>query len=240
MMQISISRTCALLLALCSYAFIPQISTAQDTASPILVEIGTLQAQMKYDTAEFTVPPAVQVKLVLKNSDDLPHNLVVCDREGVSLAVAQIAWELGEKGFEKQWIPDDKRVLAATGMVDPKMSGDVTFQSPAKEGRYDFVCTYPGHAVIMKGVMVVRTGGAEKTVKPEQSGPIEDLTYTLFKGRWNRMPDFGELQPEETDSIANGLIDISVSGGLSGRGSGWPARAWMVCLWRGRRVRVCR
>ncbi|MCB1096872.1 MAG: hypothetical protein KDN22_14960 [Verrucomicrobiae bacterium] len=203
-------------LALTSSSFALHRATAQDSATPFLVEIGTIQAQMKYDTSEFTVPPGVPVKLVLKNADDLPHNLVVCDREGVSLAVAQVAWELGEKGFEKQWIPEDERILAATGMVDPQQSAAVTFQSPKKEGRYDFVCTYPGHAVIMKGVMIVREGGPEKAAEPRNAqGPIKDLTYTLFKGSWDKMPDFAALEPEETDSIASGQIDLAVRGELS-------------------------
>ena len=205
-----------LVLALTSSSLALDWAAAQDSAAPFLVEIGTIQAQMKYDTDEFTVPPDTAVKLVLKNSDDLPHNLVVCDREGVSLAVAQVAWGLGEKGFEKQWIPDDERVLAATGMVDPKQSAAVTFQSPRKEGRYDFVCTYPGHAVIMKGVMIVREGGPYKAAQRKKpKGPIKGLTYTLFKGSWDKMPDFVSLKPEETDSIASGQIDLAVRGDLS-------------------------
>ena len=193
------------------------VAQGQDPTRPVLIEIGTLQAQMKYDTEQFTVPPNVQVKVVLKNSDDLPHNLVICDREGVSMAVSQVAWELGEKGFEKQWVPEDDRVLAATGMVDPQKSGALTFKSPKKEGRYDFVCTYPGHAVLMKGVMIVRAGGEKQSIPPKNSGPIRELTYTVYKGNWNRMPDFAGLQPEATDSVANGLIDLATASKMGNR-----------------------
>lgn len=207
--------SCFPLAALCPCA--PSPVSAQEGSDPVVVEIGTLQAQMKYDTAEFTVPPSARVRLVLSNSDDLPHNLVVCTASGVGMAVAQAAWELAENGFEKQWIPDDARVLAATGMIDPKAKGSVLFDAPEAEGRYDYVCTYPGHAVLMKGVMIVRAGGGAQEVAPqeESSGPIKELTYTLYKGQWDRMPDFSALQPEATDSLNDGLIDLAAAGGLS-------------------------
>ena len=182
-------------------------------AAPVKIEIGTLRAQMKYDTEEFTVPPGTEVHLTLKNTDDLPHNLVVCNAEGVSLSVAQAAWDLAEAGFEKQWIPDDKRILAATKMIDPQKTGKIKFTSPAKPGRYDYVCTYPGHAVLMKGVMHVGAGDSS----PQKTGPIKDLTYTLYQGDWGKLPDFSKLTPTETDSIENGLITLDVTGKIRER-----------------------
>jgi azurin len=30
------------------------------------------------------------------------------------------------------------------------------FEAPEKPGRYPYLCTFPGHWVVMKGVMIVR------------------------------------------------------------------------------------
>ena len=42
------------------------------------VVISTLRAQMKYDIRSFSVKPGAKVKLIFKNVDDLPHNLIIC------------------------------------------------------------------------------------------------------------------------------------------------------------------
>ena len=42
------------------------------------IVISTMEAQMKYDVRSFSVKPNAKVKLVFKNPDALPHNLIIC------------------------------------------------------------------------------------------------------------------------------------------------------------------
>ena len=42
------------------------------------IVISTMEAQMKYDVRSFSVKPNAKVKLVFKNPDTLPHNLIIC------------------------------------------------------------------------------------------------------------------------------------------------------------------
>ena len=111
-------------------------------AQETVVTIKTLAAQMKYDTPEFSVAPGAKVRLTLVNEDEMPHNFVLikpADDKG--MALAQVAWALGEKGTEKHWIPADPRVLAATKSVMPHGKEELVFDAPKEPGSYPYVCT---------------------------------------------------------------------------------------------------
>src|SRR3712207_1413307 len=50
--------------------------TIASAAEPQVFTIKTLPAQMRYDTAELTVTPGADVKIIFENTDDMPHNMV--------------------------------------------------------------------------------------------------------------------------------------------------------------------
>ena len=180
------------------------VSAAEEKTEVTFV-IRTLPSQMKYEQTDLVVAPGQTVRIVLKNDDQLPHNLVVLRERGSALPVAMKAWELGERGFEKQWIPDDPRVLAWTKMTDPGKEESLSFRAPDTEGDLDFVCTFPGHATIMNGVVHV-------TNAPRPG--LSNLTYMLYKGSWDKLPDFNALPIEakvRTDEINDGIIDLGVA-----------------------------
>jgi len=41
-------------------------------------------------------------------------------------------------------------------MVAPLSAEALRFTAPEERGDYPYICTFPGHWIIMKGVMVVR------------------------------------------------------------------------------------
>jgi azurin len=47
-------------------------------------------------------------------------------------------------------------VLYNTGIVEPGNSETIWFEVPPFEGKYDFVCTMPGHYMVMRGVLRVK------------------------------------------------------------------------------------
>ena len=155
--------------ALCLLAITGRLLAAEE----VTVTIKTLAARMKYDTAEFTVSPGAKVRLILVNEDAMPHNLVVTKpATDQGFAFAQTAWALGAQGPARHWVPDDPRVIATTKSVPPQGREELVFTVPAELGNYPYVCTFPGHAMVMNGVMPFEIH--EMRVKPDGF----ELTFT--------------------------------------------------------------
>ena len=126
-----------------------------DTPQLTTVRIGTVVEKMKYDLNEFTVKPGKKIKLIFANPDFMPHNLVFT-KPNKADSVAQQALTLGAKGFAMAFVPESSDVLWATKLVDNGEEEELTFTSPEKTGDYPYVCTFPGHHILMRGVMKVR------------------------------------------------------------------------------------
>ncbi|MGI9244703.1 MAG: PA14 domain-containing protein [Verrucomicrobiales bacterium] len=174
---------------------------------PTLIEIRTLRGQMKYDLEEFRVEPGAKVRLVLHNDDDMHHNLLICKPgKGNEQEVAKKAWDLGGDGFDKHWIPEHPNLLFASRMADPKGSVTLEFTAPKAPGIYPYVCTLPGHSMLMNGEMLVGEGGS-----PGGKNGLSELTFTLYKGSWKKLPDFAKLEPVATDHVRGELITLGVA-----------------------------
>ena len=138
------------------FAFLIQASMSQISAEELDIKISTLHGKMKYDIESFQVKPGTKVRLTLTNTDEMQHNLLILTPgEGKPLEVAQKAWVLGAEAVKKAFVPDSPDVLFHTKIVDPQLSDTITFTAPEKEADYPYVCTLPGHAFSMKGIMRV-------------------------------------------------------------------------------------
>lgn len=120
--------------------------------------------QMQFNTKSFTVKPGESVTLVLKHSGKLPkaamgHNVVILkvgtDAQAWGLAVPSKGGNPGN-----DYIPTDKAAAAAmiahTKLVGGGETTKITFKAPDKAGSYPFLCTFPGHVAMMRGVMEVK------------------------------------------------------------------------------------
>jgi azurin len=117
--------------------------------------------QMQFDIRQFIVDKGADVKLTFKNVGKLPkiamgHNLVIL-KEGVS-ALAFGSKCLSNGANASNPLPDSVKsdVLAYTKLLGPGDSDTITFKAPDKPGDYQYVCTFPGHFAMMRGVMTVR------------------------------------------------------------------------------------
>jgi azurin len=70
--------------------------------------------------------------------------------------IGEAAGKLGIHGNKMDYVPDMGLVLYNTGIVEPGNSETIWFEVPPFEGNYDFVCTMPGHYMIMRGVLKVK------------------------------------------------------------------------------------
>ena len=110
---------------------------------------------MKYDLSEFTIEPGKKVKLIFANSDYMPHNLVFT-RPNKADSIAQQALNLGAKGFDMAFVPESPDVLWSTQLVDHGKEEHLIFSTPVEKGDYPYVCTFPGHHILMRGMMKIR------------------------------------------------------------------------------------
>ena len=170
------------------------------------IRMKMLLGQMKYDISEFEVEPGAKVKLTLENPDDLQHNLVILnkdpqDKDGFEFSKS--VWMMGAKVIETGFVPvGHERILAATNLIDPHASDEIYFIAPDTTGDYPFVCTVPGHSMLMKGQMKVRSNRQM----------IYDLKYNIYDAKgWTKLPDFTQLTPTATGKIENGVLDLAVS-----------------------------
>jgi len=165
-----------------------------------IIEITTLKGEMKYNKPIITVYPGKKIKLILRNQDDMHHNLAITKPgKGKDMKVAQEAWKLGADGFAKHWIPKHPDLLFASKMADPHSSSTLYFTAPKRTGKYPYVCTLPGHAQVMRGTMIVS----------KEVNPLSELTFTLFKGSWKKIPDWNKIEPSGTDHVPSGKFDLS-------------------------------
>ena len=100
------------------------------------------------------VKAGARVRIVFRNSDDMLHNFVLC-APGRGQAIGEAALALGLDGPAKNYVPESDDVLFHTALTQPGTSDTIFVTAPLSPGDYDFVCTFPGHAALMKGILRV-------------------------------------------------------------------------------------
>lgn len=112
--------------------------------------IGT-KPGLKYDIEELTLEAGQKIDLTFNNNDDMLHNLVFT-QEGLAAVneVAELALQMGLDGADYNYVPDSDLVVAHTGILEPRTTQKIYFQVPRNPGTYWIVCTFPGHANVMR------------------------------------------------------------------------------------------
>jgi azurin len=95
--------------------------------------------------------------LILKNLDvEMPHNLVVSRPERVeAIGAASMKLAMDPSATARHYVPDDPGVIAMSSLIHPGEQYAIYFNTPKQPGEYPFLCTFPGHWVIMRGVLEV-------------------------------------------------------------------------------------
>lgn len=156
---IPVAMLSTLLLAACSDSnTTAPASASAPAAAPKEVVIEGDDA-MQFSINEIQVKRGEMVKVILKNVGKMPietmgHNFVL-----LALRTDVNEFLLASSTEEKnEYIaPSFKsKVLVHTKLIGPGETAEVTFTAPRNSGQYDFVCSFPGHAVAgMKGKLIV-------------------------------------------------------------------------------------
>ena len=122
-----------------------------DTPELTTIRVGTIRERLMYDIKEIDVKAGKKIKLTFDNTDVMPHNLLVT-MPGKADAVMNAAIVMGAAGFEKGFIPASDDVLHHTKLLDGGKEETLEF-TLASPGDYPFVCSFPGHGILMRGVL---------------------------------------------------------------------------------------
>ena len=120
------------------------------------IEVGVLPG-LKFNTSRIEAKAGEKVIFVFPNDDSsgMVHNLAIIT-PGSTQTVLDAAVAMGADGHKKNFIPEIPELLASTPQVAQGMKYTLYFSVPEEPGDYHFICTYPGHGLIMQGVFAVQ------------------------------------------------------------------------------------
>jgi azurin len=114
---------------------------------------------MKFSVTEITAKRGEKLSVTLVNLGTTPkfsmgHNWLLL-ATGVDVQPFLVT---AAEAVTTEYVPagEKARVVAATKLLGPKERDTVTFAAPSTPGRYDFLCSFPGHYQVgMRGVLIV-------------------------------------------------------------------------------------
>jgi azurin len=120
------------------------------------IEVGVL-AGLKFNTDRIEAKAGEKIVFVFSNDDSsgTMHNLAIIT-PGSRQAVLDAAIAMGAAGLKKNFVPEIPELLASTPQVAQGMKYTLYFAVPEEPGNYHFICTYPGHGLIMQGIFAVQ------------------------------------------------------------------------------------
>ena len=119
----------------------------------------TASDAMKFDVAEIRAKAGERLSVTLTNKGTMPkfsmgHNWILLAAGVDPGAFVTVAADAPTTDY----VPAARKadILAATKLLGPNEQDTVPFNAPAAPGRYDFLCSFPGHFPVgMRGVLIV-------------------------------------------------------------------------------------
>ena len=111
---------------------------------------------MQFEQKELRAKAGERLSLTFNNVDQMPHNWVLVKpgtAENVGASADRLITE--PDVLARNYVPDSPDILCHTRIIDPQKSMTIHFTAPAQPGRYPYMCTFPGHWVLMRGVLIV-------------------------------------------------------------------------------------
>ena len=177
------------------------------------VSISCVPERMRFTVEQFAVKVGQPVKIVFSNPDATDHNLLIVQPGALSdvgMAANQMARD--PKNANSDFIPatQNKLILQAAPMIGPTRDAKVhvlRFEAPTKPGIYPYLCTFPGHWVVMRGEMIVvnELSDVESLLAAAQPKIIKQWT----------MDDFPSLETKQDEATIMAGMQAFVKSGCN-------------------------
>lgn len=133
----------------------PPAATA--SANEIIIKPGA-DNPLTYDIKNFTVKAGQKVKVTFNNQSAVPqpHNLIlgkIGSKDRLMAAAANMVTD--PNGMSKGYIPESPDIIVHTKLLNPGQRETLEFTAPEEKGDYPYLCSFPGHSILMNGVMKV-------------------------------------------------------------------------------------
>lgn len=111
---------------------------------------------LQFVQKKLTAKPGERITLLFKNPDVVPHNWLLAKPGSLQkLGDAVNLMITDPQGLAKHYVPDSDDVLVYTDMTLPNETFSIHFDAPKEKGEYPYLCTFPGHWMVMNGVLTV-------------------------------------------------------------------------------------
>ena len=119
--------------------------------------VKTVQEQMRFNTARLVVEAGKPFEIIFENADFMPHNMVFAQpgsREEIGTdSQTMTPDKLDAQG--RAFVPANSKIFAASKLLEPGKIERLKLTAPAQEGKYEIICTYPGHWMAMWAKLIV-------------------------------------------------------------------------------------
>jgi uncharacterized protein len=128
--------------------------TANDGTRRITLSVVT--GQMQFSQTTLTARAGQRVEITFSNTDDLQHNLVIFKRGSMVAYEKELFGSMNDAFAQgRGFVPDSPNVLIASRLLNARESTVLAFDAPTEPGEYPFVCSFPGHWLMMRGVLKI-------------------------------------------------------------------------------------
>lgn len=141
-----------------------KLETLEGITSPVatvgkidkIITVTIVKDVMKFDKQLITAKAGTTIQIVVQNPDFMQHNFVLIKPETLD-KIGAAADRLAQDplGAKMNYVPKMPEVIKATPLINPGGKYTMTFKVPDTPGDYPYVCTFPGHWRIMRGVLKV-------------------------------------------------------------------------------------
>jgi azurin len=122
-------------------------------ARAITIEAGK---NLSFSVRSFSARAGESIAFTFVNPDTVPHNWALLKPGATAAVGALINKFIAEPDAAvRQYIPRTELVVAYTDIVPPQDQFTIFFRAPSQPGRYPYLCTFPGHWMVMNGEMIV-------------------------------------------------------------------------------------
>lgn len=136
---------------------LPQLQPGQRFNARVAIAWRTgLGKNLTFVPASLRVTAGEPLRLTFKNPDVVPHNWVLI-KPGTLARIGDLTNQMiaDPEAVARHYVPRTEDVIVYTDIVADQQSATIYFHAPTTKGRYPFLCTFPGHWMVMNGELLV-------------------------------------------------------------------------------------